>query len=324
MDMTNGLTPSRRQFVAGAALACMAASWPAAARARRPFFGRHRDLELGIQLYPLSAEVERDLQGSFAKLAKLGFKAIETAGLHGHTAAELKAAADANGLAIRGMHIPVQWHRSPQDHMLTEDVAPIIADLQTVGAKSVVMALPLLAEGTVPALDDKLLPKLRSLIGAFTEADWKRTADFLNRRGEEFRKAGIRLSYHNHNFEFAPVDGTTGWDILLRETDPALVGFEMDIGWVAAAGRDPVEVLAQAKGRVQMLHMKDIDPRTKANFVAEQISVPLGKGIVDWPKLLDLAYASGVHGYFVEQEPPFANGPFAALAQSMAYLHVVR
>lgn len=132
------------------------------------------------------------------------------------------------------------------------------------------------------------------------------------------------LSYHNHNLEFAPVGGTTGWDILMRETDPALVSFEMDIGWVAAAGCDPIEVLRANPHRIRMLHVKDVDPATKFNFAVQQVSAPIGKGIVKWGPLLHLAQQQGVTSYFVEQEPPFATNAFDAIAQSIAYLHSFR
>ncbi|MCJ2187640.1 sugar phosphate isomerase/epimerase family protein [Novosphingobium beihaiensis] len=314
--------PSRRQFLSGAGLACMTAAMPAFAKDTCPFFGRGGH-ELGLQLFRLSEQVKADLQGSFAHLARLGYRAIETIALNGHSAADLKAAADANGLKIRSSHVPGQFRFTPEDHTLQDNVPQIIDDLHTMGADKVVMAIPMVFDD-IPPLGSDFFAKLVARFNAFSETDWQRVAQFLNERGEMFRAAGIRMFYHNHNFEFAPVEKTTGWDILLRETDPELVSFEMDAGWMAAAGLDPIAQLAKAGKRVQMLHIKDIDPGMKPNFAAQQVPAPLGAGVVDWPRLLKLADALGVSGYFADLEPPFPNGPFAAFAETAAYLSAVR
>jgi sugar phosphate isomerase/epimerase len=308
-----------------ATVAGMVAGFPAlsSASGEKGYFERHH-LRYGVQLFPVSAELGADLHGTFARLAALGYQDVETAGLQGHSVAALKAAADAAGLRILSAHVSAQIRLSEQDVVLTDEPGPVIEQLQALGVRHAVMPMPLLPADAVPALDAQIISKIVALAAAFGVSDWQRTADFMNRRAEAFAKAGIGFSYHNHNLEFAPVGGTTGWDVLVRETDPALVTFELDIGWAAAAGLDPVGLLEKNAGRMRMMHLKDIDRNTVPNFELKQISCPLGQGIVDWPGLLRSARRHGVFGCFVEQEPPFADGPFTALEQNINFLKSLR
>jgi sugar phosphate isomerase/epimerase len=312
---------SRRQVLAGAVMTGAAVAMPAMAA---PFFGKGGQRP-GVQLYPLSDAVAKDMDETFARLAAMGYRAVETSGFHGKRPVDLKAAADRAGLAIVSAHVQPQLRLAATDRLLTDsDLGPLVTDLHALGVRQVVMPLMLLPQGAVPAMDQHVFAGLIRAVSAFTVADWQRTAAFLNQRGEVLRGEGLALSYHNHNMEFAPIEGTTGWDVLMHETDPALVGFELDVGWAAAAGLDPVKILRAHPGRVRMLHVKDVDPVTKPNFVAHQVSAPVGKGVVNWPALLHLARAQGVSGYFVEQEPPFATNAFDAMAQSIAYLRRVK
>ena len=149
---------------------------------------------------------------------------------------------------------------------------------------------------------------------------WKRTAQILNERAAALRPFGIRLGYHNHNMEFQPLAGEqTGWDILLREVDPGLVNFELDLGWVSAAGRDPVAELARLKGRVAAVHVKDVKATTKTNFTMQQVPTEVGSGRLQWSRILPAAQAAGVTHYFVEQEPPFERDRLAAVAISHGF-----
>ena len=315
---------SRRQMLVGAMLAGVAAA-PVRGAA---FFGKANDVgrpRLGVQLYPLSEAVAKDMGATFRALATMGYRTVETSGFHGKRPRELKAAADRAGLTIVSAHVQPQLRLAAGDRLLTDpDIGALAADLHALGVKHVVMPLMLLPDGAIPVVDEHVLAALIRAVSAFTVADWQRSAAFLNRRGEALRREGLALSYHNHNMEFAPVEGTTGWDVLMSETDPALVGFELDVGWATAAGLNPVDVLRRHPGRVRMLHVKDVDPVMKPNFIAQQVSAPVGKGVVHWPELLHLAREQGVTGYFVEQEPPFATNALDAMAQSFAYLRGVK
>ena len=149
---------------------------------------------------------------------------------------------------------------------------------------------------------------------------WKRTATLLNERGEALQREGLSLSYHNHDLEFLTVSGTRGWDILMADTDPKLVSFEVDIGWVVAGGLDPVAFVEGLAGRVRQLHVKDLNVPSEPRDVLKMDSTEVGSGIVDWRKVLAAAYRAGARQFYVEQEPPFKLDRFDAVAKSYAYL----
>jgi sugar phosphate isomerase/epimerase len=130
--------------------------------------------------------------------------------------------------------------------------------------------------------------------------------------------AGMVFGYHNHSSEFKKFDGTTAFDYLFATTDPKHVKIELDIGWVAVAGEDPVALLNQYKDRVVALHVKDVAKRGADG--KEPSSVALGEGTVDWKTVLRAAKANGVKHYFYEQEPPFSRPILESAKISADYL----
>lgn len=292
----------RALLAAGVGLMGAAVSVPAAAAA--PFF-RSRSLPIGIQLYTLGPDAAKDLDGTLAAVAKIGFRTVELAGLLGRTAAEFKAALDKAGLKSPSAHIQA---RGGQDSF-QGDLGKLAEDLKLLGVTSAVMPMFYIPErfGAPSAADGGLAGYLTRVATGLTADDWKMNAEFLNKRAAALKPAGIKVGYHNHNLEFAPVGGSTGLEILLAETDPALVTFEMDVGWVAAAGADPYALLAKHKGRFSLMHVKDIKADTKANFALKMDPADIGSGSLDWKRLLPAAYESGVRGFFLEQEPPFTR-----------------
>ena len=109
-------------------------------------------------------------------------------------------------------------------------------------------------------------------------------------------------------------------EILLKGTDPKLVTFELDAGWVTAAGHDPIALMKAHPGRFTQMHVKDIKPTTKANFELRQDPTEVGGGMIDWKKLLPAAYAAGIRGFYYEQEPPFAHARLESARISFEYL----
>ena len=307
-------TLTRREALAlGLAAACSLPSRGDAAN----FFANHK-LPIGLQLYTVSDAAKADLRGSFERLAKIGFRTIELAGYHGHTPAELKAAADASGLAFTGIHLS-DSSRNPGEPGLA-DTARLAGDLHTLGIANVTMPILPFPDNVAPAQGEAFPDFFRRATAGLDKAYWQRTARLLNSRAETLSRAGLHFSYHNHNVEFAPVDGTTGWDILLAETDPKRVSFEMDVGWVAAAGRDPLELLKKHSGRIRQMHVKDIRATTKPNFALQQDPTEVGNGSLPWARILPAAHAAGVRHFYVEQEPPFSMDRFDAVATSFRYL----
>ncbi len=151
----------------------------------------------------------------------------------------------------------------------------------------------------------------------------KKLADTLNKAGERAKKLGMNLAYHNHAFEFAPSGEGTLLDILMKETDPKLVALELDIMWSQVAGVDPVSVLQKYKGRVALMHVKDVEKGTAQRFneqVPRSAFKEAGKGMVDLPAVLRAASAAGVKHYFVEQDQ-VPGDPLESLKISYDYLH---
>jgi sugar phosphate isomerase/epimerase len=121
-----------------------------------------------------------------------------------------------------------------------------------------------------------------------TADDWKWNADFLNEKAAVLKKAGIVSGYHNHNFEFAPLKDakTTGMDILLKGTDPSLVTFEMDVGWVTAAGHDPFALLKKHPASLHPDARQGHQGHDQGQFRPAQDPTEVGSGMIAWPKLL--------------------------------------
>ena len=265
-----------------------------------PFFTRHH-LPLGLQLYTVGTQARKDLNGTLTKVAAAGYQTVELAGLYGNSPQVMRKAADDVGLKYTSIHLQMQALKGEPG--LDQPPDQLAAAMQVLGLSEVV------------------LPNYVHKAGSdITADDWKATASYLNEKAAALQKVGLQLSYHNHNTEFRPLGDTTGLDILLNETDPKLVHFEMDVGWVAAGGGDPIKILEQRKGRFKMMHVKDILASTKTNYVMQQDPAEVGSGVLPWAKILDVAYATGVRKFFVEQEPPFTRDPLESIAISAKYL----
>jgi len=146
--------------------------------------------------------------------------------------------------------------------------------------------------------------------------------DKLNRAGEKCRAVGVGFCYHNHAFEFEPLEGTTGFQVMMDRLDKNLCGFELDCFWVSVAGHDPAELLQRLSGRVPLLHLKDKAAGTAVMFketVARTAFKEVGSGTLDWPVILRAATAAGAQHYFVEQDQT-PGDPVESLRQSFRYL----
>ncbi len=310
---------SRRNLISfGGAAATLAATTPAWA-ATEGFFMRTK-LPIGLQLYTLGPGLAADLDNMLGQVAKTGYRTVELAGYLGRTPKELRAAFDKAGLACTSAHI--QGRKGGSDPSLVE-LDRLIPDAQVLGVRTIV--LPMFPIPThidmTPKPGETRATLLARLSQQMTLDDWKATADLLNTSGATLKKAGLGLGYHNHNVEFAPTGGTTGMDYLLKNTDPSLVHFEMDAGWVVAAGVDPLALLKAHPHRFRQMHVKDVKPTTKTNFILQQDPTEVGSGIIDWKKLLPASYAAGIRDFFVEQEAPFEKPRLEAAKVSFEYLN---
>ena len=280
---------NRRSFLAalGATAAGLAVGRRSADAAIAPDAPRNstsgRISRVGLQLYTVRRLADKDLPGTLAKVARIGYKEVELAGLYNKSAADVHDLLAKNGLAAPSTHVPIT--------AIERDSAKTFADAKTLGHQWI----------TVPSLPEMKLD---------TVDDWKAVAKRFNAAGAQVKGAGFRFAYHNHNAELRNLGGgTTPLDVLASETDPSLVSFEMDLYWVVNGGGDPLAFLARYPGRYKMLHVKD-------SSGPEHKMVDVGGGQIDFKTIF--ARAKGVEHYFVEHDEP--QDPIASIAASYKYL----
>ena len=311
---------SRRVFLGAAAASCMAATgrFPAPARPRR-FFAGH-GLPIGLQLYTLGEAPYRDLDGTLQAVARIGYRAVESVGLMKRTAPEFRAALDRAGLTCPSAHVPLQADAGGGPS-LAGDVGKLAADMHRLGARYVVVpifAVPERIGG--PRQGEDGVGYLSRAGAQMTADDWRRLGAQLNAKGAALQREGLKLAYHNHNVEFGRHGSQTAYDLLLANTDADAVWFEMDVGWVAAAGVDPIPLLHAHRHRFRLLHVKDIKASTTPNNAFRMDPADVGSGTLDWKSILPAGYEVGVRYYYVEQEPPFAGPRLAAARADYQYL----
>jgi sugar phosphate isomerase/epimerase len=227
--------------------------------------------QISLQLYTVREETARDMPGTLRKISDIGYPAVEFAGYGGLTPQTLKTILDDLGLRTSGVHVPLDsWDTNPET---------VLADMLTLDC----------AHAVLPSAP----PERRG-----DEASVARLAEDLNRWGEQCRGQDVAFSYHNHDFEFAPLGTTTMWDVLVRETDPELVGLELDLYWVKYAGTDPENTLQNVANRVSLVHLKDMAPDDTLS------DLPVGEGTLPWTTLLEAADAAGVEWFIAEQDNP--------------------
>lgn len=267
-------TFSRRKFLRSSTILAAAAMPPIGALAQ----GRRID-NVGLQLYTLRNELSRDFEGTLARVAEIGYREMEFAGYYGRSASEVRSILDRNGMTSPAAHIQLQ--------ALRDDLDGEIERAAILGQKYIVVPI---------------LPESQR-----TVSEYQRTADYLNRAGEACRQVGIKMGYHNHNFEFEETDGRIPYDILLDETEADLVDMELDLYWIRNAGVDPIPYFENHPGRFSMLHVKDMDEFGRMADV--------GRGEIDFAEIFSHADTAGFEHFFVEHDRP-GNG-LASVAVSI-------
>ena len=290
---------NRRDFLAQASTAAFTIALPTALRAALDKDNVYRK-NIGVQLYTVRKLMEKDTVGTIKAVAAAGYKQAELGGFPSQTDAQLKAARDA-GLVVNSSHFEWDSLVNPTDSSY-QDFRKIVDKAHAAGLKHLV----------VPYLVDK---------NRTTLDDYKQTAAHLNKGAELSKAAGIRLSYHNHAFEFQPLaGGRTGIDVFMSEFSPDMF-FELDVFWVKVGGAEPTDLLKQLSGRVAQVHLKDLKPGlTLPEFgkVPEDAFQELGDGILSWEPILKAAQAAGVEHCHVEQDQ--SPDPLASIRQSINYL----
>lgn len=299
------LTMNRRSLLAAGLGFAACGAMPAFA-AGQPFFKRH-GLQLGVEIYALGNNVLDDLDRTFASVSAAGYRAVEVFEFNKLNVPELKAK-----LKHWGLSCPCAQSELGPD----VDVSRLADGLHSVGADTCAffMLMPVLFNRPF----DFRSADQRAQLVHLTADDWRRGAEFMNEKGAALKRRGIKLVYHNHNFEFAPVGDTCGQDLLLKYTEPGSVYFQLDIGWAAAAGKDPAAVFSKDKGRYWSAHIKDIKASTPVNYLFKMDNAVVGEGKLNWPKILAAAYGAGVRRFFVEDEDPNRN--IAAITTGREFL----
>ncbi len=228
---------------------------------------------IAVQMYTL-----RDA-GSLEQQLKIvhdaGVHAVETVGTQNTSAAELKQLLDQYSIKAVSSHVPLAELRSNLDGVVTFN--------RSIGNTTLV----------VPYLDKKDRPS--------DAAGWTALGLELGRIAKQVRGKGMRLAYHNHDFELADFDGRTGLELLFAAAGPDLQS-ELDLAWVARAGLDPAVMLAKFRGHVFAVHAKDNAPKGQAEDEGGFAAV--GQGVLDWNAILPAAAAAGVHWYIIEHDQP--------------------
>lgn len=267
-----------------------AAAVPAALEARRL-------KAIGCQLYTLRSVIDEQPKKILDQVQAAGYTEVEAVRAN---LAKIWDALKATKLKPVSLHIDTQYFTTQ-----AEKLEPALEDAKAKGFRYVVC--PYIAPQDRGGVD--VIEKL---------------ADTLNRAGEKCRAAGTRLCYHNHAFEFEPVPGggKTLLDVLMESTDPKLVGLELDIMWSAVAGVDPLDVLNKYKGRVPLMHVKDLAPNIEKRYnerIPREAFKEAGAGTLDLPRILKTAMDTGTKHFFVEQDQT-PGDPMVSLKQSIAYL----
>jgi sugar phosphate isomerase/epimerase len=286
------------------------AAWSAGALAAPALssFLRVDSKALGLQLYTVRAAMSTDPTGTLAKVAQIGYNSLEgatytgTEKFYGMDAKTFGALLKGNGQVMRSCHY--RLGEDATDAPLTNGVFngtilhdwdKTVEDAHTLGLQYMVCAW--------------LSPKER------LELDhYKQMAGEFNTAGEKCKAAGIQFCYHNHDFEFDPKYGATlPYQVLLENSDPKLVKFELDLFWATKAGHDPVTLFQQHPGRFPLWHLKDVAKTAPYDTAA------VGTGSIDFKKIFTAAKTAGLKYWFVEQDRT-PGSPFDAITESITYI----
>lgn len=253
---------------------------------------------LGLQLWSLRDEFKKDVPATLGKVHDFGFRTVELAGTYGKKPEEFNALLATNGLKAVAGHFGFERFRDNPEEVAAEAKA---------------LGLEWAGTAWVPHK------------GEVTEAWAHETAKVFNHAAVVLAKHGIKFYYHNHGYEFVPhLDGTL-FDLLMKETKPGLVYFEMDVMWVVFPGQDPTKLMEKYSGRWALMHIKDLKKGVPTGSLAggtdTRNGVTIGTGQTDWPSLLRAAQKAGVKHYFLEDESPIV---LEQIPQSLKYLETIK
>jgi sugar phosphate isomerase/epimerase len=241
---------------------------------------------IGVQLYTVRDLMKQNVEDTLRKVADIGYKEVEFAGYFDRKPAALRATLDQLGLTSPASHIGY-------DTIDSAKIGATLEDANTIGNKYIIVAY--------------LLDTQRKTLDQY-----KRIAEQFNRAGEAAKARGLQFAYHNHDFEFVPLDGKVPYDVLLESTDPSLVKMEMDLYWITMAGGDWQAYFDRWPGRFPLVHVKD----SAGPPQHEQRDV--GGGSIPFATIFAQRKKGGIEHYFVEHDNP--KDPLASIGASYNHL----
>ncbi len=252
-------------------------------------------IPLGVQLYTVREQAAKDLPGTLEKIHDIGYEEVELSG---------------ESYTFPAMQLGYMLHEAglnaPSGHFDYDSLPGRFSYASQLGLKWVVCPM---------------LPHAMWTLDGFHGA-----AKQFNELGKRAKDMGMQFAFHNHDYEFANYgEGKTGYEILVQETDPELVFFELDCYWATQAGQNPLTMLQTMGKRIRMLHLKDRKGGFPTSFDMEPSSghfVPVGMGAIDWKPILAEAERLEVKHYFVEQDDTYGH-PFKSISESYKYLRML-
>ncbi|WP_331345568.1 TIM barrel protein [Cellvibrio sp. UBA7661] len=286
----------RRQFITAMGVLGAAAALPIPAFAST----KKHNYKFGFQLFSVNQDMNRDPISTLKAVAAMGYEDFEIFGFngdqgtfYGQKAAAFKTLLDDHNVTVSSGHFEFAPLLEKSDAALMRFVDQCIEGARTLNMKYITW--PWLA------------PEQRSI------ENYKALCEKLNRMGERVNSAGLGFAYHNHGFEFEDQGGQNGYDIILKETDPALVKLQMDLFWVMHSSKhSPKELVKAQPGRYVMWHIKDMDKKTRDY-------TELGNGSIDYPSILPDPVAAGMEFYYLEQGGNFTHSALQSAADSARY-----
>ena len=256
--------------------------------------------DIGLQLYTVRDEMEKDPIATLKTIAEIGYSHVENAGyyegkFYKMEASEFKKVLEDLGLKMYSGHTMTGAHNPLQMRTMTNGWEMACEDAAYLGQKHIVCAY--------------LIDKERKDID-----DYKRLAELFNKSGEIAKSFGLNFAFHNHDFEFIKMGDTVPYDIFMEETDPNLVNYELDLYWTRKAGVEALDYFEKYPGRFKLWHVKDMEEGEEKRFAE------VGQGVIDWKKYFAKATQSGMQHFYVEQDMCYNHKPLESVKISHKYL----
>jgi sugar phosphate isomerase/epimerase len=304
---------SRRKFLQQAAALTAGGALLGQSSWANSFYAKTKLPAPGIQLFTLMNEMDKDTEGTLLKVASAGYKNIESAfskqgGFYGKKPKEFKALLKDMGMDWRSHHVMGRAFKMPPNFKMPANMKiptgpdgkpfsmPVMKNLEDNSQEMVDQV----AEAGIPYL-------VCANINISTGEEIKKSAEVLQRAGEQAKKAGVQLAYHNHATEFDATDGIISYDYFTSQISADIMKMELDLGWVFKAGKNPVDIFKKNPGRFPLLHVKDM---TAAGEI-----VPFGEGVYDFKEAFRNIDIAGVEYFFLEQD--FPKNPFENIVTSV-------